>query len=127
MLLPLTFLISGRRTPEHLCITKDGIICQVTGRATPLQWENVCSEGAPDCMLQPAHHLKKVVTLALLQVARLSRDELAIRKAILAYGAALEIFIPGESSHVPSTSELSRLGCNNWVKYVLCLTGWHTG
>ncbi|KAK9832763.1 hypothetical protein WJX84_007809 [Apatococcus fuscideae] len=29
-----------------------------------------------------------------LQVARLSRDEIAIRKAILAYGAALEIFIP---------------------------------
>ena len=30
-----------------------------------------------------------------MQVARLSRDELAIRKAILAYGAALEMFIPG--------------------------------
>ncbi len=30
-----------------------------------------------------------------MQAARLSRDEIAIRKAILAYGASLEIFIPG--------------------------------
>ena len=31
-----------------------------------------------------------------MQVARLSHDEIAIRKAILAYGGALEIFIPGK-------------------------------
>lgn len=40
-------------------------------------------------------HVSRALTTLQMQVARLSRDELAIRKAILAYGAALEMFIPG--------------------------------
>ena len=54
-----------------------------------------------------------------MQVARLSRDELAIRKAILAYGAALEMFIPGAACSSQLQRPVGKQRQEQWQQEVL--------